>query len=85
MAIVLTLCGAIATSIGVWRGFVVAREALAPLIHEGDPTRSAIDSTRPLLARTRFRLFARRSGIALAWLAVALYGLLLLEEAGVAR
>ena len=39
----LIACGVIAIVVGMWRGYVVAREALGPMIHDdGDPTRRAI-------------------------------------------
>ena len=77
----LVACGAIATAIGVWRGYVVAREAVVPMIRdEGDPTRRAIDATRPPLARMRVRAFARRTAVAIGWLVVATYGLALIVE-----
>ena len=65
--------------VGAWRGYAVAREAIAPLAHDGEPTRTAIEATRPLLARARVRLFVRRLAASLAWIAVALYGLFLLS------
>lgn len=78
------VCGSVAIAIGSWRGYVVAREALAPLVHDdGDPTRRAIDATRPPLARMRVRAFARRTATAVGWLLIATYGLALLA-AGVA-
>jgi hypothetical protein len=77
----LVACGAIATAVGAWRGYVVAREALGPLVHDdGEPTRRAIDATRPVLARMRVRAFARRTAVALGWLVVATYGLALIVE-----
>lgn len=77
----LIACGAIAIVIGTWRGYVVAREALGPMVHDdGDPTRRAIDATRPVLARMRVRTFARRTAVAVGWLIVATYGLALLAE-----
>jgi hypothetical protein len=84
MGLVLALCGCTAALIGAWRGYAVAREALAPLAHDGDPTRSAIDATRPLYGRMRVRLFARRIVISVAWLTVSMYGLYLLTV-GMAR
>jgi hypothetical protein len=76
---VLVVCGSVAIAIGSWRGYVVAREALAPLVNDdGDPTRRAIDATRPPLARMRVRTFARRTASAVGWLLVATYGLALL-------
>ncbi len=67
----------VAAVIGVWRSYAVAREALAPVAHEGDPTRTAIEATRPLPLRPRVRLFVRRVVVSVAWLTVALYGLYL--------
>jgi len=77
MTVVLSLCGAIAAFVGTWRAFDAVREALGPIVHEGDLTRSAVDAGRPLLGRYRVRLFARRVAVALTWLAVALYGIYL--------
>jgi hypothetical protein len=77
MSIVLVTCGLAALAIGTWRGWSTAREALAPLIHEGDPTRSAIEAARPIHARFRIRLFVRRVAAATVWLLVAMYGLYL--------
>ena len=72
------LCGAVALVIGGWRSYACARAALAPIAHEGDPTRTAIEATRPLFMRSRVRLFARRVGVSIAWMLVAGYGLYLL-------
>ncbi len=81
MGPVLIACGVVATVVGTWRGYVVAREALGPMIHDdGDPTRRAIDATRPVLARMRVRTFARRTAVAICWLIVASYGLALIAE-----
>jgi hypothetical protein len=78
---VLVACGAIALVVGTWRGYVVAREALGPIVHDdGEPTRRAIDATRPPLARMRVRAFARRTAVAIGWLVVATYGLALVVE-----
>jgi hypothetical protein len=82
MGALLVGCGAVATAIGAWRSYVVAREALAPLVDGGDPTRSAIEATRPIFARTRIRLLIRRIAISVAWLAVAMYGLYLVVAGG---
>lgn len=78
MSFLLILCGAIAATTGLYRGFVLAREALAPLAHEGDPTRTAIEATRPFPARPRVRRFASRVLGAFVWLIVAMYGLYLI-------
>ena len=76
---VLVASGLTATILGTWRGFVVAREALGPLVHDGDPTRTLVDAGRPVYARIRVRLFARRVVTAVAWLALAMYGLFLVS------
>jgi len=81
MAFVLILCGSTALTIGAYRSVVLAREALGPIVHEGDPTRTAVDDTRPLHERSRVRLFAARVGGSLAWLAVAMSGLYLVARA----
>ncbi len=78
VSLVLELSGAIAALIGAWRSYMAARAAMAPLEHQGDPTRSAIEATRPFPMRPRVRLFARRASIAVGWLIVAMYGLYLL-------
>jgi hypothetical protein len=76
---ILGLCGGVAAIVGAWRGYALAREAIAPLAHAGEPTRTAIEATRPLLARSRVRLFARRVAVSLGWIAIAIYGLYLLS------
>jgi hypothetical protein len=81
MGFLLILCGTIATLTGLYRGFVLAREALAPLAHDGDPTRTAIEATRPFPARPRVRRFVSRVLGAVGWLAVAMYGLYLIYSA----
>jgi hypothetical protein len=74
---VLVLSGLFATVYGTWRGYVAARDALVPLLREGEPTRTLIEASRPLHARSRVRIVARRVVIAVAWLSIALYGLYL--------
>jgi hypothetical protein len=81
MAFILILCGSTALTIGVYRSFVLARQALGPIIHEGDPTRTAIDAARPVHERERVRLVAARIAGSLGWLAVAMYGLYLVVRA----
>jgi hypothetical protein len=86
MGVLLIGCGVVTVALGAWRGFVVAREALGPMVHDdGDPTRRAIDATRPPLARMRVRTFARRTVVAIGWLVVAAYGLVLIEQGTVLR
>ncbi len=77
MGAILGFCGLIAVIVGAWRGSVVARQAISPLVHGGDPTRTAIEATRPLLDRPRVRLVFRRLAISIGWIAIALYGLFL--------
>jgi hypothetical protein len=78
---VLLVSGLTAAVLGTWRGYVAARTALGPLVHEGDATRTLIDAGRPMHARIRVRLFARRVVAAVAWLALAMYGLFLVSVA----
>jgi hypothetical protein len=85
MGIVLTTCGLLAAGIGLWRGYANARLALGPLVHEGEPTRTAVEAGRPLLGRSRVRAFARRAGASVVWLVVAFYGLFLVSAGSVAR
>jgi len=79
----LLVCGVTAVLIGASRSYVATRQAVAPLVHEGDPTRTAIEATRRVIDRPRVRLFARRVLVAVAWLAVAMYGLFMIAAAGV--
>lgn len=85
MGTVLLVTGLLTTAIGAWRGYAAARLALAPLVHDGDATRSLVEARRPVLARTRVRRFARRLGSAILWLLVASYGLFMVSVASVAR
>ncbi|MDQ6793744.1 MAG: hypothetical protein M3067_02755 [Chloroflexota bacterium] len=79
MPLLLTFCGLVAFGIGAWRGYAAVRQALAPLVHDGEPTRSAIEGARPVQDRFRVRLFVHRVTGSVAWLIVALYGLYLLS------
>jgi hypothetical protein len=78
MRLLLETCGIVAVAIGAWRSYTMARQALGPIAHQGDPTRTALEAGQPILARTRVRLFLRRVAIAVAWLLVAGYGLYLI-------
>jgi hypothetical protein len=77
---VLQLCGLIAVVIAASRSYAVTREAVGPFVHEGDPTRTALEATRRMTDRPRVRLFARRLVVAMGWLGVAMYGLFLIVE-----
>jgi hypothetical protein len=85
MGLVLLLCGLSATAIGTWRGYANAHAVMAPLVHPGDPTRTAIEATQPLVERSRVRRLARNLAGAVAWLVVAMYGLFLIASAEAAR
>jgi hypothetical protein len=75
--LVLLVCGLVLAAWGTWRGYASARSALMPLLVPGDPTRTLVDSTRPVHARTRVRIVARNVLLAVVWLTIALYGLFL--------
>ena len=77
VALVVVASGLFAMAYGSWRGYVAARAALMPLLGDGDPTRTLIESTRPIHARVRVRLALRQVVVAMAWLTVALYGMYL--------
>jgi hypothetical protein len=74
---VLLLTGLVLAGYGGWHGYAAARSAVLPLVREGDPTRSLIEATRPVHARSRVRLVARNVAFAVAWIVIAMYGLLL--------
>ena len=77
-ALVLILSGTFALVWGLWRGYTAARAALVPIARDGEPTRGLIEALRPVYARTRVRVALRNVGLAVVWLAVALYGMYLL-------
>jgi hypothetical protein len=77
LSAVLLATGLFATAYGCWRGYTAARSALAPLVRDGDPTRTLVESAQPIHARGRVRLAARSATTAVVWLAVAMYGLYL--------
>jgi hypothetical protein len=81
---VLLACGLAATAIGTWRGYVNARAVVAPLVHPGDATPTAIEAATPVAEQARVRRAARNLVAAIAWLVIALYGLFLVAAAGVA-
>ena len=72
------LSGFVALAWGSWRGYAAARAAVLPLVRDGDPTRTLIEATRPIHARSRVRIAARHVVLAVVWLSVAMYGLYLL-------
>lgn len=85
MEAVLFLSGLAAVAIGTSRGYANARAVVAPLVHPGDATRTAIEATQPLAERARLRRMARNVAAAIAWLFLAMYGLFLIASAEAAR
>jgi hypothetical protein len=82
MGLVLISAGLFLVAAGGLRSYVLVREALGPLVHDGDPTRTAIEASRPFLERPRVRLFVKRVVLSVLWLAVAMYGLYMLAVGG---
>jgi hypothetical protein len=76
-ALVLILTGTFAVAWGLVRGYLSARDALMPLMTDGEPTRRLIEASKPVYSRSRVRTTVRRGALAAAWLAVAMYGLFL--------
>jgi hypothetical protein len=85
MGLVLIACGLVVVAIASWRGYANARAVVAPLVHPGDSTRTAIEATQPLAERARVRRMARNLAAAVAWLLFAMYGLFLIASAEAAR
>jgi hypothetical protein len=79
MGLLLVTCGLVLAGAGTWSGYRNAREAVVPFVREGDPTRSAIDAARPVHERQAVRRALRSALLALGWLALAMYGLLLAQ------
>jgi hypothetical protein len=77
LSAVLLATGLFSVVYGCLRGYAAARAALLPLVREGDPTRSLIEATRPVHARTRVRIAARNVVLAVLWLGIAMYGMYL--------
>jgi len=81
MAFVLILCGTTAAVIGGYRSLMLARDALAPVVHDGELTRTAIEGARPPHERTHLRRVATAVAGSIGWLVVAMYGLYLVVRA----
>ncbi len=79
----LLTCGLVLAAAGTWSGYRHARAAIAPAVHPGDPTRAAIDASRPAHARPGVRRVARSVALSIGWLVVALYGLFLASTGAV--
>ena len=75
--LVLTGSGFILFAVGLVRGYAFARRAISPLVHDGEPTRTRIEASRPLLLRPRVRTFAGRVALSIGWLGLSFYGLYL--------
>jgi hypothetical protein len=82
MAAILVFCGSIALLAGGWRSWTATRSALLALTHDGEPTRRLVEAARPFHRRGPLRTFLRDLIVALLWLVVALYGLVLLVAGG---
>ena len=82
---VLLLSGVLVAAFGTWRGYAHARLVVAPLVHPGEPTRTAVEATQPLAERARMRRAARNLASAIGWLVLAMYGLFLVASAEAAR
>lgn len=80
MGALLVAIGLAVIGLAAWRSYAAVRIAVGPLVHDGDPTRSLIDSTRPIHERSRIRSFARSVTLSIGWLIVALYGLFLVAS-----
>jgi hypothetical protein len=85
MEAVLVMSGVLVAVIGTWRGYANARLVVAPLVHPGEPTRTAIEATQPVAERQRVRRAARNLVVAVGWLVLAMYGLFLVASAEVVR
>lgn len=77
IGLVLLFTGLGAVCYGAWRSYAAARSAVLPLVRQGDPTRTLIEATRPVHARSRVRIAARNVALSLGWMVVAMYGLYL--------
>jgi hypothetical protein len=84
LGVTLTACGLVAATFGTWRGYANARAAFMSLARAGDPTRAAIEASRPLLSRARVSRFLWSVTAAVVWLAIAMYGLLMVSLGGTA-
>ncbi len=85
MGAVLLACGLVLAASGTWSVCRNARAAIAPAVHPGDPTRVAIDASRPAHARPGVRRVARSVAISTGWLVVAVDGLFLASTGAVLR
>jgi hypothetical protein len=83
MSVLPATCGVVLAAIGSWSSYRNARDAVAPAVHEGDPTRSAIEAGRPPYARPAVRRAARSVVISIGWLVLAMYGLFLVSTGSV--
>jgi len=85
VAVVLLVSGLALVVLGGWRGYANSRTALAPLVHEPEPTRAAVEAGRPFYRRSRIRRSVRAALSALAWLVLAMYGLFMISVATAGR
>ncbi|MBP1705863.1 MAG: hypothetical protein H6Q36_1602 [Chloroflexi bacterium] len=85
LALVAVACGVTAVAVAGATSYRHLRGAIEPLHQDGEPTRAAIEATRPFAARSRVRLVVRHAVLAAGWLTVALYGLGLAAAGALAR
>jgi hypothetical protein len=79
MGMLLTIIGAAVIGLAAWRSYTAVRLAIGPLVHDGEPTRTLVEASRPVHERARVRSFARGVTLSIGWLVVALYGLFLVS------
>ena len=77
LSAVLVASGTFLAAYGCLRGYGAARAAMLPLARQGDATRTLVEASRPVAARTRVQASVRRVLLAVGWLALAMYGLYL--------
>ncbi len=80
MGALLAACGVTLVVLAGWRSYAVARGALGPVAHAGDPTRRSIEGRRPLPLRPTVRRMAWQVAVSVGWLVLAMYGLYLLAR-----
>lgn len=68
------VCGVILVTIGGWRSYAMVLEAMQPIADDGDPTRIALEASRPVPFRPRVRTLARRIAVSIGWLVLAFFG-----------
>ena len=78
VGIVMEVCGFILVTIGGWRSYAMVLEAMQPIADDGDPTRMALEASRPAPLRPKVRTLARRIAVSIGWLVLASFGVYLI-------